>query len=173
MRVLAFLIALLAGAAAQAEINVFRVEHGQWMVYDYSGKVCRAVNRPAFDFNNSPFNVLQIVAGRELIAGRNNSIAVEVFFFPKAISPSRDYRLWLNFSPGSYSVTLEAKTTSWADMMLSASDDTGKLWAMFEKASSLAVAVEGAPDLHLSFGLDDIRWVLTTLQDCVRLLPKT
>ena len=165
MRVLAFLAVLLAAAAAQAQVNVFRVERGQWMVYDYSGRVCRALNRPPVDFNYSPFNVLQIVAGRD------NSISVEVFFWPKAIDPSRNYRLRLNFTPGG-SVTLEAKAQG-TDMMLSASDDAGKLWAMFEKASTLQVTVEGAPDLNLAFGLDDIRWVLTTLQDCARRLPKT
>ena len=46
-----------------------------------------------------------------------------MFFWPKALDPSRDYRLTLNFSPGN-SVTLDAKVAM-SDYMLSAGDYTG------------------------------------------------
>ena len=69
-------------------------------------------------------------------------------------------------------MTLDANPAM-GDYMLSASDDAGRLWAMFQKATTLVVTVEGEPRRDLFFGLDDISWVLTKLQSCTRLLPKT
>jgi hypothetical protein len=162
MRVLVFLVGVLATTVAGAD--VFDAERGQWMIANTS-TACRALNRPPADFNYAPYDALQIVARA------NNTIGVEVFFWPKAIDPSRDYRLQLNFSPGS-AVTLDAKPAI-GDYMVSASDDASRLSAMFQKATTLVVTVEGEPRLDLFFGLDDISWVLTKLQSCARLLPKT
>ena len=164
MRLLACLIGLTATTIAGAQPNVFLVEHGQWMIAN-GPSACRALNRPPADFNYAPYNGLQIVVKAD------NSIGVEVFFWPGAVSPDNHYRLQLDFTPGG-AVTLDAHTTI-GDYMLSAGDDPHKLWALFQKATTLVVTVEGSPSVSLSFALDDISRVLTDLQNCERLLPKS
>ena len=168
MRLLAFLIALSASAvatvAAHAERNTFLVERGQWTIAN-GPSACRALNRPPADFNYAPYNGLQIVTRAD------NSIGVEVFFWPGALTEGHDYRLKLDFTPG-IAVTLDAHPTI-GDYMLSAGDDALTLWALFQKTSTLVASVEGEPRLNLSFALDDISRVLTDLQNCERVLPKT
>jgi hypothetical protein len=154
---------VLAGTAAQAQANVYYAERGHWSVAT-TGKKCRALNRPPADFNFAPFN------GLEIVAGPGNAIGVEVFFWPQAIDPSRNYRLKLDFA-GSETVTLDAKA-SIGDYMLASATGPGGLWRLLQDAKTVRVTVEGEPKLDLSFGLDDINWVLDSLQSCVNLLPK-
>jgi len=163
MRALLFLAAVVVGAsAAHAQTSVFYAERGYWLVTGGS-KACRALNRPPADFNFAPFNPLEIVARPD------NSIGAEVYFWPKAIDPARDYVLSLKFEPGD-GLSLKAKSTM-GDFML-ASEPDQKLWRSFQDATGLTVGVDGEPSLKLYFGLDDMTWVLDRLQSCGGTLPK-
>src|SRR5258706_284955 len=124
-------------------------ERAYWSVASI-GKSCGAVNRPPADFNSSPFN------GLEIVVRSDNSIGAEVYFWPKAIDPARDYVLNLKFEPGD-ALSLKAKSTM-GDFML-ASEPEQKLWRSFQDATGLTVAVDGEPGLKLYFGLDDMIWV--------------
>jgi hypothetical protein len=161
MRVMMFLLVALASAAAQAQTNVYSAQRGHWSIWN-STSVCRAVNRPPTEFNYAPYNALEI-------AVRRNAIAVEVFFWPRSIDPSRDYRLILDFGVGDV-LALDAKSTI-GDFML-ASAEENKLWRLFQDGKLLRVAVEGEQTLALAFALDDIGWVLDSLTSCRDLLPK-
>ena len=125
--------------------------------------VCRALNRPPADFNFAPFDALQIAVRSD------NSIGAEVFFWPGAVDPARDYVLNLDFGTGGR-LSLKAKSTI-GDYMLSSEPDQ-KLWRSFQDAAGLTVGVDGEPTLKLYFGLDDIMWVLNRLQSCGSSLPK-
>jgi len=163
MRVLLFLIAtLLAIADAHAQTSVYYTERGHWSVMNL-GKACRALNRPVADFNAAPYNGLQIVAK----AG--SGFGVEVFFWPQAIDPAKDYRLTLTFSAGQ-PITLDARATA-GDFMLASADEV-KLWRLFQDSKTLQVTVAGEPKLQLIFGLDDMEWVLSGLTSCREVLPK-
>ena len=87
-------------AAVRADNNIYYAERGHWSVAT-TGNVCRALNRPPFDFNTAPFNALEIV-------GRDHAIGVEVFFWPQAVDPTRAHRLALSFT-NSNAITLDAK----------------------------------------------------------------
>jgi hypothetical protein len=163
MRSLIFLAAAAIGATAtQAQTNTFYAERGYWLVAS-NGMVCRATDRPPADFNFAPFNALQIAVRSD------NSIGAEVFFWPKALDPARDYVLSLSFDRGD-ALRLKAKPTM-GDFML-ASEPDQKLWRSFQDATGLTVAVDGEPTLKLYFGLDDMTWVLNRLQSCGSSLPK-
>jgi len=162
MRSLVLLAAVtVSTGAAQAQSSMFYVERGHWLVSS-SIKVCRALNRPAEDFNYAPYNALEIVAGPD------SGIGAEVYFWPKAIDPNQDYVLKLAFDRAD-ALTLKAKSTM-GDFML-ASEHEQKLWRSLQDATGLTVTVDGSPDLKLYFGLDDIMWVLNMLQSCVSNLP--
>ncbi len=163
MRSLIFLAAAaLSTAAAHAQTNSFYAERGYWLVAS-NGMVCRALNRPPADFNFAPFGALQIAVRSD------NSIGAEVYFWPKAIDPARDYVLKLSFDRGD-AMSLKAKSTM-GDFMLTSEPDQ-KLWRSFQDATSLTVGVDGEPSLNLFFGLDDMMWVLNRLQSCGGTLPK-
>ena len=162
MRALLFFVAATTAMAAHAETNFFSAERGHWFVGTV-GKACRALNRPPADFNASPFNALEIV----LRPG--NAIAAEVYFWPGAIDPKRDYVLNLAFTLGD-TFRLKAKS-SMGDFMLASEPDV-KLWRSLQDATALVVTVDGEPKLELYFGLDDMNWVLRMLQSCADTLPK-
>jgi hypothetical protein len=160
---LMFLAAAAVGAsAADAQTTFFYAERGYWLVAS-NGMVCRALNRPPADFNFAPFNALQIAVRSD------NSIAVEVYFWPQALDPARDYVLKLSFDRDD-AMSLKASATM-GDFML-ASEPDQKLWRRFQDASGLTVGVDGEPGLKLYFGLDDMMWVLNRLQSCGSSLPK-
>src|SRR5690242_2171810 len=104
MRALLFLAAFLSAAVAHAQTSLFYVERGHWLVSN-GIKVCRALNRPAEDFNFAPYNALEIAARPD------NSISAEVYFWPKAIDPARDYVLKLTFEGAGSTLSLKAKAT--------------------------------------------------------------
>jgi len=163
MRALLFLMmAAVSTTAAHAQTSSFYAERGYWLVAS-NGMVCRALNRPPADFNFAPFDALQIAVRSD------NSIGAEVFFWPGAVDPARDYVLNLDFGTGSR-LSLKAKSTI-GDYMLSSEPDQ-KLWRSFQDAAGLTVGVDGEPTLKLYFGLDDIMWVLNRLQSCGSSLPK-
>ena len=164
MRTLIFLAALVAGAsAADAQKNSFYAERGYWLVAS-NGMVCRALNRPPADFNFAPYDALQIAVRSD------NSIGAEVYFWPKAIDPARDYVLKLTFEGPPDALSLKAKSTM-GDFMLT-SEPEQKLWRSFQDATGLTVGIDGEPSLTLYFGLDDMMWVLNRLQSCGSTLPK-
>jgi hypothetical protein len=164
MRAVLFLAAVAIATAAHAQSSRFYAERGYWLVA--SGlKFCRALNRPAADFNFAPYNALEIAAGPD------NTIAAEVYFWPKAIDPAREYVLKLTFEQaGADTLSLKAKSTM-GDFMLALEPEL-KLWRNLQDAKGLTVAVEGEPDLKLYFSLNDILWVLNMLQSCISHLPK-
>jgi hypothetical protein len=163
MRALIFLAAAAVSAtAAHAETSFFYAERGYWLVAS-NGMVCQALNRPPADFNFAPFDALEIAVRSD------NSIGAEVYFWPKAVDPTRNYVLKLSFEPGD-TLSLKAKSTM-GDFMLDSEPDQ-KLWRSFQDATGLTVAVDGEPSLKLYFGLDDIMWVLNRLQSCGGTLPK-
>lgn len=162
MRKFLVFVAAVCATVAQAQTSTFYAERGHWLVAS-SGKVCRALNRPPADFNFAPYDALQIAIRSD------NSIGVEVFFWPQAVDPARDYGLTLTFQPGE---VLKAKAKpAMGDFMLTAEPDQ-KLWRSFQDATGLIVAVDGEPNLKLYFGLDDMMWVLNRLQSCGSTLPK-
>lgn len=163
MRILATLaLTVLTVTAAMAQNSVYLAERGHWTVMNYPA-ACRAVNRPAADFNQSPFNALQITVRPK------SAISIDVFFWPGALTADRDYQLQLRFSAGD--MTLPARAAM-GDFMLASVDDMG-LWRKLQDSRTLSVGVVGEPHLSLSFTLDDIRWVLNALTTCSGFLPKT
>jgi hypothetical protein len=163
MRALLFLAAVVSATAAYAQSSFFYAERGYWLVAS-NGMVCRALNRPPADFNFAPFDALQIAVRSD------NSIGAEVYFWPKAIDPTRDYVLKLTFEGPPDALSLKAKSAM-GDFML-ASEPDQKLWRSLQDATGLTVAIEGEPSLKLYFGLDDMMWVLNRLQSCGSILPK-
>ena len=151
---------VLGIATAGAQTASFTAERGHWTVYS-GPKYCRALNRMPADFNFAPYNGLQIVVGRK------NHIAVEVFFWPGAVLPERDYALKLAFSMTD--ISLPARPTM--DAMLASAPDIG-LWRALQDSRALDVSVVGEPTLRLRFDLDDIGWVLDRLTACQRVLPE-
>jgi hypothetical protein len=163
MRMLLFaLVAATGTTAAHAQVSSFYAERGYWLVAS-SGKACRALNRPPADFNFAPYNALQIAARAD------NSIRVEVSFWPKAIDPARDYVLNLAFDRGD-DLKLKAKSAM-GDFML-ASEPEQKLWRSLQDATGVTIGVSGEESLKLFFALDDMMWVLNRLQSCAGTLPK-
>jgi hypothetical protein len=158
--ILVALVTLGANAAA-AEPATYYAERGHWTVYS-SPAACRAVNRPPADFNYAPFNALQIAVRP------GDRIAVEVFFWPGAIDPAADNALALGFGGGAPLIL--AATASMGDFML-ASEDSPELWGRLQKAKTLSAKVKADPNIALAFSLDQIDWVLTSLQMCSRILP--
>ena len=93
--------ALLFLAAARERDRSLRADkfllRRAWLLARRSnGMVCRALNRPPADFNFAPFDALEIAVRSD------NSIGAEVYFWPKAIDPARDYVLKLTFERGRY-----------------------------------------------------------------------
>jgi hypothetical protein len=160
MRVLTFLVAVLVGATAQAQNSVYYAERGHWMVIN-GAKACRALNRPPMEFNYAPYNGLQIAA-------RHGGISAEVFFWPQAIDLSRTYRMTLQ--SGKHTITLDAKATIGDYMLVSAEDP--KLWRLLQDGEPVRISVEGEPKLELYFGLEDMAWVVQSLDSCLRTVPK-
>jgi len=154
-------VAVLPALADNAP-GFFYAERGHWTVMNYPA-ACRAVNRPPEDFNQAPFNALQITVRP------GNRISVEVFFWPGAVDPDADNALALVFGGGA-PLILPA-TAAMGDYML-ASSDSPELWGQLQKAKRLAAKVKDNPRIALSFSLDQIGWVLTALQTCTRTLPK-
>jgi hypothetical protein len=93
MRALIFLMAAAVSATAAYAQSSFYAERGYWLVAS-NGKVCRALNRPPADFNFAPFDALEIAVRSD------NSIGAEVYFWPKAVDPARDYVLNFSFDGG-------------------------------------------------------------------------
>lgn len=166
MRLLPFLVALGVTAAAQAQVetkaNFYYAERGHWTVAIF-GKACRAFNRPVAELNASPYNALAIVARP------GGEIAVEVFFWPGAVTAETDYQLTLTFGSGG-AIVLPARAT-FADYMVASVPDT-KLWRLLQDATDVRATVGGQQYLDLFFGLDDVTWVLSQLTSCVGYLPK-
>lgn len=161
MRLPIILAATVLGAtAAGAETSSYVAERGHWSVYS-GPRYCRALNRPPADFNFAPYNALQIVVGR------SNHIAVEVFFWPGAVMRDRAYDLKLAFS--TTDLSLPARPTM--DAMLASAPDIG-LWRALQDSRALEVGVVGEPALRLRFDLEDIGWVLDRLTACQRVLPE-
>jgi hypothetical protein len=158
-------IVLSGVTAAAAQASIFYAERGHWMVAKSGTNVCRATNRPAEDFNFSPFNALQIVVRS------GQMIGVEVMFWPQAIDPGRDYRLVLRFDNGE-PISLNARASLGDFALASEAQGTGQLWRAFQGAKSVTVSVDEAPKLQLLFTLDDGAWLPNTLQQCARLLAK-
>lgn len=162
MRTMVVMMAAALGAtAAEAQTNVYYAERGHWVVMN-SPAACRAVNRPAADFNFAPYNALQITVRPK------SAISADVFFWPGAVLMDRDYQLQLRFN--TVDLTLPAKAT-FGDFMLASEPDMG-LWRALQDSKTLNVGVVGEPPLALSFTLDDIDWVINTLTACSTYLPK-
>ncbi|MBN9023085.1 MAG: hypothetical protein J0H08_13525 [Rhizobiales bacterium] len=151
----------LAAVPATAQQSTFYVDRGDWTIYNTSA-ACRAVNRPMADFNAAPFNALQIVVRP---GGR---IGVEVFFWPGAIDPAAANELALGF--GGPTPMILSATTPMGDYVLASKDDP-ELWSRLGKAKTLTARVKADPNVALAFSLDQIGWVLATLQSCTRILP--
>ncbi len=149
--------------AAHAEAPYFYAERGHWTVMA-GGSACRALNRPPEDFNASPYNALMIVARPD------NTMGVDVFFWPGAFDAAGSYDLLLTFDAGK-AMALKSRPTI-GDYMLTSDTDVA-LWRAFQSAARLYVGVKGEPTRSLHFGLDGVDWVLTTLQSCISRLPKT
>lgn len=161
MRTFLVLATVLAAGGASAESSVYYAERGHWTVMNLATR-CIALNRPAADFNAAPYNALQISAWPR------SGISIDVFFWPGAVMPDRDYRLQLHFSAGG--VTLPARPTI-GDYALASDRDMG-LWRKLQDSKSLAVAVVGEPALMTSFTLDGIDWAIDALTMCSAFLPK-
>ena len=163
MRPTAFLsmTMLTATTMASAQTNVFYAERGHWTVMNLASR-CIALNRPPAEFNAAPYNALEISAWPK------SAISIDVFFWPGAVTMERDYELQLYFSAGD--VTLPAKPTI-GDYALASAPDMG-LWRKLQDSTSLSVRVAGEQNLSLFFTLDDMNWVLNTLQICTGYLPK-
>ncbi|MCB1499884.1 MAG: hypothetical protein KDK07_08845 [Bauldia sp.] len=154
-------VAVLPVRAADAP-SYFYAERGHWTVMNYPA-ACRAVNRPPVDFNQTPFNALQITVRP------GDRISIDVFFWPAAIDPAADNALAFGFGAGT-PLILPA-TAAMGDYML-ASADSPELWGRLQKAKMLTAKVKDDPKIALAFSLDQIGWVLTALQTCTRVLPK-
>ena len=152
---------LAATAAASAQTDVYYVERGYWTIMGMASR-CIAVNRPVADFNAAPYNALEISAWPK------SAISVDVFFWPGAVTPEREYQLQLYFSAGD--LTLPAKPTI-GDYALASDPDMG-LWRKLQDSKTLGVAVVGEPALATSFTLDGIDWVIDALTACSGMLPK-
>lgn len=161
MRMFMVLMMTFAATAVEAQTNVYYAERGHWVVMN-SPTACRAENRPAADFNASPYNALQITVRPK------SAISIDVFFWPGAVLPERDYKLQLAFNTGD--VTLPAKAT-FGDFVLASEPDMG-LWRKLQDSKTLSVRVVGEPLLALSFTLEEIDWVINTLTACSSFLPK-
>ena len=148
-------------ALAETAPGFFYAERGHWTVSN-SPTACRAVNRPPEDFNQAPYNGLQITVRP------GDRISVDVFFWPGAFDPTTDHELVLGFGGGAM-LTLAASPVM--EYML-ASEDSVELWGRLQKAKSLSAKLKDDPKLGLTFSLDQIGWVLTALQTCTRTLPK-
>lgn len=158
-------IALAGGTGAAAQTNVFYTERGHWMVANSGPAACRATNRPAEDFNFSPFNALQVVVRP------GQMIGVEVMFWPQAIAPARDYELILRFDSGD-PISLKARPSLGDYAVASEAQSTAQLWRALQGAKTVTVSVAEAPKLQLLFTLGDSAWLLNALQRCAALLPK-
>ena len=162
MLALACASAVLTGPmAAAAQKNVYTAERGHWFV-GLGGSACRAVNRPAVDFNGSPYNALNIVV-RSV-----SRINLEVFFWPGAVA-GRELRLIFEFAGGPM-LTLDAQPGIGDYALVSVEEP--KLWRLLEDADRLDVRLYGEPPHLLMFDLQDIDWVLERLTECSGLLPK-
>jgi hypothetical protein len=165
MRALTLAMTLLgAVATAGAQTNVYYAERGHWWVAS-TATSCRAGNRPAEDFNASPYNALEIVARRGSVIG------VEVYFWPGLFTQGSDYKLMLWFD-NAEPLSLPAKP-SMGDFMLAAEPTVnGDLWKRLQTAKRLRVTVDVLPN-ELFFALDDSTWLLRALDQCTSLLPKS
>jgi hypothetical protein len=162
MRTIALMLAMaVLGASAEAQTSVYYAERGHWVVGN-SATRCWAVNRPAADFNSSPYNALQITVRPKSV------ISVDVFFWPGAVTMERDYQLQLAFN--TTDLKLPAKATI-GDYVLASEPDMS-LWRALQDSRTLSVRVVGEPLLAVSFTLDDIDWVLDALTACSAFLPK-
>jgi hypothetical protein len=164
MRMPFLIAALVAGGAtaATAQQSTYHAERGHWTVYSGS-TACRALNRPALEFNYAPFNALQIVVRP------GNRIGVEVFFWPGAVDPGAENALALGFG-GSVPFIVPA-TAAMGDYML-ATGDVPELRERLQKAKALTAKPKSDPKVTLSFSLDQIGWVMGALDACSRVLPK-
>lgn len=164
MRTTLLLAAALAGiAAAEAQTSTYYAERGRWTIMS-GPKYCRALNRPADDFNYAPFAALQIA-----VDGRGE-IGVDVFFWPGAVVPTKTHELILHF-PGRKDPIVLAARPIMGDYMLTSVPDMA-LWRALQDAPYVDARVTGKANLDLRFGLDDIGWVLNALTACQRILPK-
>lgn len=162
MRIAVVLATLTGMAAAEAQTSTYYAERGRWTIMS-GPKYCRALNRPADDFNFAPFAALQIA-----IDGKGE-IGVDVFFWPGAVTPSESYELILDFPSRKDPIALSAHPIL-GDYMLTSVTDMA-LWRALQDARYVDARVTGKANLDLRFGLDDIGWVLNALTTCQRVLP--
>jgi len=160
--ILLMMAAVFGSAAAEAQTTVYYAERGHWTVMN-SPTACRAINRPAADFNFAPFAALQITVRPA------QAISIDVFFWPGAVTMDREYQMQLRFNAGD--VTLPARPTI-GDYVLASDPDMG-LWRKLQDSKTLSVGVVGEQLLALSFTLEGIDWVLNALTACSGFLPKT
>src|SRR3954468_6731605 len=86
-------LAFAACVQQAAAANAFFIETGNWFVVSLTNS-CFAANRPATEYNESPYNSLTIHAPKD------GGFLVEVAFWPKSFEAGAHYRLSLRAEGG-------------------------------------------------------------------------
>jgi hypothetical protein len=154
--VAAFAACVLPAAAASG----FFIETGNWFVISLTNS-CYAANRPAVEYNESPYNSLTVHAPKD------GGFLFEVAFWPKSFEPGAHYRLSLRAEGGD---SHEMDADAVADYAVEARDPAPDvLLKDLQTAKTLHVRVHDV-QVSLTFDTSKIGDILTKLDDCRRLI---
>lgn len=161
----AFCLAL-AASPAMAE-GYFQVEAAPWFIFGTDEK-CTALNRPPAEFNQAPYNALQI----RMDSARQPEVSV--YFWPDAV-PATISQLALSIQPND-AMLLKAKLVVSDIGMVTVTEPLPKDFIRsLETAASFTILQTEVPDSKskTAFDISDMQRVMMHLQTCVGVLERS
>jgi len=153
-------LAAVLVSALPASGASFDVKHGHWSVMAITPITCMALNRPAEEWNFSPFNMLA------LRQRRGSPLRLQVFAWPGVFKQGQNVTITVTIDGGW--TDLPAQTTD--NLSAETSFLPPELLARLRTAGKAEFAISGMPS-RLLFDVSAFDTVMKSLEDCVRQLP--
>lgn len=156
----------LATSPAMAE-GYFQVESRPWFIFG-TGETCTAINRAPSEFNQAPYNALQI----RMDSTRQPEVSV--YFWPDAV-PGSMSRIALSAQPDD-AVVLQAKLAVSEIGMVTVTEALPKEFIRrLESGARLTVLQAEVPDskAKTAFDISDMPQVMMQLQTCAGVLERS
>jgi hypothetical protein len=162
----ATLVLGLAAGPALAE-GYFQVDLGQWHIYG-AGTKCTALNRPTLEFNQAPFNALQIRIDEK------RQYELSVVFWPDSV-PETTSKIALTADPMD-SIRLAAKLAIRQIGMVTVTETLPTAFVRrLESGALLSVLQAEVPDskAKTAFDISNMPQVMMHLQNCAGVMARS
>ncbi len=156
----------LAASPAMAE-GYFQVETGRWFIFG-TGEKCTAINRSPAEFNQAPFNALQI----RMDSARQPEVSV--YFWPDAV-PAATNRIALSAQPND-AVLLQAKLAVNEIGMVTVTEPLPKAFLRRLESGALLTFLQAEvvdSKAKTAFDITDMPQVMMHLRTCVGVLERS